>query len=66
MQKGDKVTYVPIKGAPVEKGIVKSMRDPENAFVVYHCNDEWHNYEDYIGNLTEVKQLKLGWPEDSI
>lgn len=60
MTEGTKVTYVH-KGAK-EYGIIKSFpEDPYHAFVVYHCNDDWDDYQSYTGQRTEIAHLKLGW-----
>lgn len=60
-KEGDKVRYCPSHGRE-EKGIVKS--NPENGkfvFVVYKCNNEWHNYKNYTGCATDIEDLKIGW-----
>jgi len=58
---GDKVHYT----APhcKKNGIIKSISDApfECAFVVYNCADEWDNYQNYTGALTNIKDLTLGW-----
>lgn len=67
MQKGDKVHYVPYEGCDehlIQNGIIKTVRDEDNFFVVYNCNEDWDNYEDYGSQLTNVKYLKNGWKED--
>jgi hypothetical protein len=58
---GDKVHYSPQRGEK-ENGIVKLIYT-HIAFVVYHCNNDWHNYADYTGQSTEVIDLKPGWIE---
>jgi hypothetical protein len=62
---GDKVHYIPFKGcneSQYQNGIVKSLHDDgDKVFVVYHCADEWDNYKNYTGALTNVNQLKKGW-----
>ncbi len=56
---GDKVTYfAPHK---IEKGIVKSISDENNTFVVYNCGGDWENYRDYTAARTNNKDLRLGW-----
>lgn len=57
---GDKVTYVPGYG-PSEIGIVKSISDNDHVFVVYHCNNEWNNYEHYTAARTRTVDLVDGW-----
>lgn len=63
MQKGEKVSYVPYKGASPERGVVKSVHDGW-AFVVYKCNEDWDNYENYTGIRTPLDKLIIGWLED--
>ena len=59
---GEKVTYVtPYKK---EKGIVKSISDAENTFVVYNCGGEWDNYKDYTAARTSNKDLIKGWADE--
>lgn len=57
---GDSVTYTPEYGKH-ENGVVKSLSGDDHAFVVYHCNGEWHNYKDYTAARTSIKDLKKGW-----
>ena len=61
IRKGDKVTYCPSHGAK-EKGKVKEVRG-NIAFVVYHCDNEWHRYKEYTGAATNITDLKPGWIE---
>lgn len=56
---GDKVHYC-FPFGPKENGIVKSIKG-EQAFVVYHCDNDWYNYEDYTGKLTPICRLFEGW-----
>lgn len=61
MKAGYKVTYVPDHGN-IQWGIIKEMHPTEKfAWVVYHCNDDWDDYENYTGQLTNLKNLKRGW-----
>ena len=63
-QVGDKVHYIPFKGAGVslyENGMVKELVDDESIRVVYHCNDDWNNYKDYTSALTQIIQLRKDW-----
>lgn len=64
---GDRVHYVPTK----ENGIIKSL-EPKNVNgklldkkprvdVVYHCNNNWKQYNLYPGISTRVENLKKGW-----
>jgi hypothetical protein len=62
LKPGDKVHYCPEYGK-IENGIVKAI--PTNgAFVVYHCNGDWDNYQDYTAQLTDIEDLREGWYED--
>lgn len=66
---GDKVHYKPPHAPPnfFEKGIVKSIgRSRDSVFVVYHCNDDWDNYENYTAALTSLNDLHPDWsPEEN-
>jgi len=46
-----------------ENGIVKEVPDwtTEEVRVVYNCNGDWQNYEDYTSALTHVRDLFIGW-----
>lgn len=59
---GDKVIYIPDFGKP-EKGIVKSWNDGV-IFVVYNCNEDWDNFQDYTGAATRPEDLMQGWRDD--
>lgn len=61
LTEGTKVTYV--HGKAKEHGIIKSFpkEDPHHAFVVYHCDDDWEDYESYTGQRTQINHLKPGW-----
>jgi hypothetical protein len=56
---GMKVTYKPKE----EKGILKSFLDgpSEAAYVIYNCNNDWENCEDYTISSTVLTDLKQGW-----
>ena len=56
---GDKVTYHAFNKH--EEGIVKSLSDDENVFVVYHCAGEWDRYFDYTAARTRIADLTTGW-----
>ena len=62
---GDKVYYQPKHYGDDrwENGIIKEIRDYhlDGVWVVYNCNGEWDNYEDYTSALTNLRDLKLGW-----
>jgi plastocyanin len=55
---GDKVTYV--TKDKKEHGIVKSLSDEENYFVVYSCNNDWKNYKKYTAAKTHDNFLIKG------
>ena len=66
---GDLVTYIPFEGCSEElyqNGKVKSIGSDGHYFVVFHCNNEWDNYADYTGQLTDGKQLIKGWIDERI
>lgn len=45
-----------------ENGRIKEIDyGQEIAFVVYHCDDDWDNYRNYTGMLTNLSDLKVGW-----
>ena len=63
---GLKVTY--LSDVSRDFGIVKSIKpnhlpetDPEIAFVVYACDDDWDNWQKYTGVATLIKDLREGW-----
>lgn len=56
---GDKVTYHSV--GKTEKGIVKSTYDENHVFVVYHCDDNWEDYENYTAARTCIEDLTKGW-----
>ena len=65
---GDKVCYQPAHyGKIYENGIVKEIRNTNSSavWVVFHCNGEWENYNEYTGALTAVADLSLGWKHES-
>ena len=45
-----------------QKGKIKSWNDTW-IFVVYHCADEWDNYQDYTAAATEPSDLKFEIPK---
>ena len=59
---GMKVTYR--THYKTEKGIVKSIQNDRHAFVVYYCNGDWDNYENYTAARTKVEDLEIGWDRD--
>ena len=63
---GSKVHYQPEHyGDTFENGIVKETRttNGEAVWVVYHCNEDWENYQSYTSAKTNIRDLKLGWGE---
>jgi hypothetical protein len=51
---GDFVVYTPNE----QVGRVKRVTaDGFHAFVVFHCNKEWHDYKDYTAARCEIRQL---------
>ena len=61
---GQKVHYTSPRGE-IQNGIVKSVRD-EFLFVVFHCNGEWDDYENYTGQSTPHASLQDGWIESRL
>lgn len=59
MKPGDKVTHEWF--GKIERGIIKSLSGSDHAFVVYHCDENWDNYQNYTAERTQIKNLKLGW-----
>lgn len=60
---GQKVMYLNLPAGKCENGIIKSLtEDGKAAFVVYNCNDDWENYENYTGVRTDLNDLCPGWP----
>ena len=57
---GDLVTYCPLHG-PWENGIVKSNRNDSVVAVVYRCDGNWEQYDNYTGEWTYIKDLRKGW-----
>ena len=55
---GKKVTFT--SAHITEKGIISSISG-NNVFVVYNCNNDWENYQDYTGALTPASALTEGW-----
>lgn len=52
---GDPVIYS--NGFKKERGIIKSLSDINNVFVVYNCGDNWENYENYTAARAPIKHL---------
>lgn len=64
-KEGDKVYYTAPHGKK-ENGIIKSLTpNGEGAFVVYNCNNDWKNYQDYTGCSTNFRDLTPGWIDNS-
>lgn len=63
MQKGDRVHFTRGSGK-TQNGIVKSVtQSGDTAFVVYNCNGNWDNYENYTAISTNIDDLIEGWIE---
>lgn len=65
---GQKVHYIPFEGcddSQYENGIIKCVNRNYlgHYFVVFHCADDWDNYQDYTGQNTSEDQLRAGWIE---
>ena len=64
---GDKVHYV-ANGVSFP-GIVRSTSkaffasENDEYFVVFDCDDDWDNYQDYTAIRTKIVDLKPGWPD---
>jgi hypothetical protein len=65
LEVGSKVCYVPAHGKS-ENGIVKEIpqHTTEAVRVVYHCNGEWSNYQNYTSALTSLRDLEIGWRDE--
>ena len=64
LQVGDKVYYHPDHDKSIcENGIIKEIPASTNQYVrvVYYCNNNWDNYKDYTGALTNLGNLTFGW-----
>lgn len=62
---GRKVTYAPYEGAPAnkhEKGIIKKSQEQGNGlFVVFNCDGDWDNFQEYTSKLCNPDNLYAGW-----
>jgi len=46
------------------ENFLKKLRSPypiETVWVVYSCNHDWDNFQNYTGESTYLKDLHLGW-----
>lgn len=59
MNKGDYVHYVSPHGKK-ENGRLKRMNE-RDGFVVFHCDDQWDNYENYTAQACKLSNLREGW-----
>lgn len=59
LKPGTKVTYK--TDGVGKKGIVKGVQNDKYAFVVYHCNNNWSDYENYTAARTRIEDLEMGW-----
>jgi len=63
-KKGDLVHYQPEhykKDDRYENGIVKRVSSGGVIFVVYNCNEQWDDFENYTAANTSPIDLYLGW-----
>lgn len=46
-----------------ENGIVKEIQEhtTDSVRVVYNCDNDWTNYQNYTSALTNIKDLHLDW-----
>lgn len=62
---GTKVHYQPAHYGEDrwENGIVKEIPEHTDSSVrvVYNCNNDWDNYQNYTSAMTDLRDLKLGW-----
>ena len=60
---GTKVHYKPsyFPEYHYQNGIIKEIVNENEVRVVYNCNNEWNNFMDYTSQLTNIKDLYLGW-----
>ncbi len=64
---GDRVHYVPtmengiVKNSPSQYALGKLVDNKPRVDVVYHCNNNWAQFEVYPGVSTRVENLKKGW-----
>ncbi len=63
LSKSDKGAWVSYKshGSPDEKGRIKSFND-RWVFVVYNCDDDWDNYNNYTAAATDPRDLTFTTP----
>ena len=54
----------PFEGADkslFQNGMVKSISDDEHLFIVFNCNGEWNNIQNYTAQRTNIKQIGKDW-----
>ena len=56
--KGRWVIYHSARSGTIQRGRLKSWRDPF-IFVVYRCDDKWEDYERYTARPTSPEDLKF-------
>ena len=60
---GQFIYYIPFEGCDPnewQKGIIKCFDNyQQRAFVVYNCDNDWHNYLDYTAASTRYEDLYL-------
>lgn len=49
-----------------ENGVVKEIptHTDDSVRVVYNCNNDWNNYQNYTSALTDLRDLFHGWKEE--
>lgn len=60
---GDKVCYTEPNSKKTQNGKIKEIPDFTNSAVrvVYNCGGDWANFQEYTSQLTDIKDLTLGW-----
>lgn len=65
LAEGMQVTYIPFEGCDpslYEHGVIKALSPKKGyVFVVFHCNNDWDNYDDYTSQSTSLDNLVEGW-----
>ena len=52
---GDKVVYIPDN----TEGIVKAITRENFCFVVFNCNNDWDNYQQYTAQNCKINDLRI-------
>lgn len=63
LYKGYKVHYKNHPSAKPENGMVKEVMESndEEVRVVFHCDNQWSNLDNYTAQLTALTYLYEGW-----